>query len=77
MDTGDDPYVFFTYTDGVVEAMNAQGEQFGMERLHPVLEAHTDLNPHALIKQVRKSVTHHADGAQQSDDITILAARVG
>ncbi|MCH8146518.1 MAG: SpoIIE family protein phosphatase [Planctomycetes bacterium] len=77
VDTGDDPYVFFTYTDGVIEAMNAQGDQFGMDRLHAVLEACADLNPQALIKQVRKSVTQHADGAQQSDDITILAARVG
>ncbi len=77
VDTGDDPYLFFAYTDGVIEAMNAQGEQFGMERLHAVLEARADLNPQALIKHVRKSVTHHADGADQSDDITILAARVG
>ncbi|MBU0718840.1 MAG: SpoIIE family protein phosphatase, partial [Planctomycetes bacterium] len=50
---------------------------------HPVQAAAVDhrvddvhLAPAALVKQVRKSVTSFAAGARQSDDITILAARV-
>ncbi len=71
------PYLFFCYTDGIVEAWNPAGEAFGMERLRDGLLQRGDLNPGALVKQIRKQVTAFAAGAEQSDDITMLAARIG
>lgn len=71
------PFVYFLYTDGVTEAMNAQGEQFGEKRLCSVLESAAEQDPTPFVKHVRRDVGMFADGAPQSDDITILAARVG
>jgi len=77
INVGHEPYVYFAYTDGVIEAMNAEGEHYGLDRLSENLQAEwVELNPAAVVKQVRKSVTTFAGGARQSDDITILAARV-
>ena len=76
VDLGPDPFLLFCYTDGVIEAMNPEGEMFAAERLIEVLSNRPDLNPQGLVKQVRKSVTNFVAGARQSDDITILAARV-
>ena len=71
------PFVYFSYTDGVTEAMNREGEQFGQERLCSVLESAAEQDPTPFVKHVRRDVGMFADGAPQSDDITILAARVG
>ena len=71
------PFVLLCYTDGVIEAMNTEGELFGKPRLDGVLAARRDLSPKRLIKQVREAVTEFTGGAPQSDDITLLAARVG
>ena len=60
------------YTDGVTEAMNPQGEQFGIERLRLTF---ADSPPKSAIDAVQKifeAVTAFAEGAIQSDDITCL-----
>lgn len=77
IEPGDDPFVLFTYTDGVIEAMNQHGQQYSTQRLLDLLAERTDTNPQPLVKQIRKSVTAFVDGAKQSDDITILAAAIG
>ena len=66
------------YTDGVTEAMNAQGEQFGESRLEAALAeirggsaAEPDLGK-ALIDRIRGKVAEFTAGAEQSDDITML-----
>ena len=76
VEPGDGPFVLFTYTDGVIEAMNRRGQVYGTPRLLEMLAERADANPQTLVKQVRKSVTSFAAGAKQSDDITILAAAV-
>jgi sigma-B regulation protein RsbU (phosphoserine phosphatase) len=76
VDLGPDPFVFFCYTDGVTEAMNTDGEQFGRAQLLQTLTSLSDLNPQALVKEVRREVARFAEGASQSDDITMLAARI-
>ncbi len=73
---GGEPLVFFCYTDGVIEAMNSEGNAFGTPSLESSLSNISELNPLAMVKQVRKAVATFAGGAPQSDDITILAARV-
>jgi sigma-B regulation protein RsbU (phosphoserine phosphatase) len=77
IELGEGPTVFFCYTDGVIEAMNPDGEHFGLSRLMESLTDRTDLSPVGLVKHVRKQVAAHAGTARQSDDITILAARIG
>ena len=77
LEIGPDPALFFCYTDGVVEALEPQGGTYGLERLVEVLGSRSDLSADGLVKQVRKSVAGFAGSAPQSDDITILAARIG
>ncbi|MHC5111629.1 MAG: SpoIIE family protein phosphatase [Planctomycetota bacterium] len=77
VDLGDAPCTYVVYSDGVTEAMNNEQEMFGVNGLLECLRNTTDLNPLPVIKQIRREVTRFSDGAPQSDDITILAARIG
>lgn len=63
------------YTDGVTEAMNAAGEQFGVERLQSIFEARTPENSKEAAHMIFEAVQSFADGADQSDDITCLTLR--
>ncbi len=62
----------FLFTDGLVEAENKEHQQFKMERLQQVLSAGT-IHPDPLVKRVRDAVHQFVDGAEQSDDLTMMA----
>jgi len=62
----------FLYTDGVTEAMNAQDELYGEERLVPVLERLRDAPMKGLIEGVTVSIQAFTRGAPQTDDITMM-----
>lgn len=68
-----DQIIFFT--DGISEAFNPQGEQFGAERLDQVLGA---CRPGAkvLIQAVLDSVQQFSAGRPADDDRTLLVAKV-
>lgn len=61
------------YTDGVNEAFNVDGEQYGNDRLESFLAAHADLGPTELVTALKADVARWSEGAVQSDDITIFA----
>jgi sigma-B regulation protein RsbU (phosphoserine phosphatase) len=63
-----------SFTDGVTEAMNSRGELFGRERLYSLL-ARPASTADGLLDQIVASVHDHMDGADPSDDITLLAVR--
>ncbi len=63
------------YTDGVTEAFNAQGEQFGEERLLAHLKERAGQSAAELVKCTLEAIRAHAGGDPQSDDITIVAVR--
>ena len=69
--------LLFLYTDGVNEAFSASGEEYGNERLETFLQSHAQLHPHALVDGLQGNLTHWAEGAPQSDDITMLALEYG
>ena len=73
---GAEPFLLFSYTDGVIEAMTSEQEMFGTERLLAALSEQRAASPASLVKHIRKQVTNFAAGAPQSDDITMLAVRV-
>ena len=63
----------FLYTDGVTEAMNAEGEEFGVERLQEVFAANPPSDPQQANEAVFNAVSEFAGDTPQSDDITCLA----
>ena len=65
--------MLFLYTDGVTEAMNEAKEMFTGERLKETLSDRAAGKSSAeVLAAVREAVSAHADGAEQSDDITML-----
>jgi sigma-B regulation protein RsbU (phosphoserine phosphatase) len=63
----------FLFSDGITEAFNPEGEEFGTERLEAVIEAARGANAAGLVAAVLAATTAFAAGAEQSDDITALA----
>ena len=61
------------YTDGVTEAMNADGEQFGVRRMSEVFAASPPQDAERAAKAMFEAVRDFVGDTPQSDDITCLA----
>ena len=68
---------FLLYTDGVSEAMSAADEMYGEDRIEQVANMLYSDDPEELVKAIRCDVATFAQGAEQSDDITVLVLEVG
>lgn len=64
----------FIFSDGVTECFNPQGEEYGEARLAELLTANRTRGAKGLVQAVVADAERFADGAEQSDDITCLAA---
>ena len=60
------------YTDGVTEAMNAQNEEFEMERLCAVLSEHCSCDVREINQAVFQAVQGFAGDMPQFDDMTCM-----
>jgi phosphoserine phosphatase RsbU/P len=65
------------YSDGVTEAFDPQEELYGSERLLADVGPLAGQAPRVITAGLLQKVRAHAAGAPQSDDIAILALRVG
>jgi sigma-B regulation protein RsbU (phosphoserine phosphatase) len=70
LDPGDK---LFLYTDGVPEATNTKNELFGTDRMLEALNADTYAPVEELLGNVRNAVAEFTSGAEQFDDLTMLA----
>jgi serine phosphatase RsbU (regulator of sigma subunit) len=61
-------------TDGVTEAPNPQGEEYGEVRLAKLIQGNRDLPANELMAAIQASVEEFS-GATQADDITLIVAR--
>ena len=63
----------FLYTDGLTEAENSQHEQFGEQRMFDVARKICQDNEQVdIIQHMQEAVHEFVDGAEQSDDLTML-----
>jgi serine phosphatase RsbU (regulator of sigma subunit) len=62
------------FTDGVTEAMNESGEEFGESRLLDALKESRQLALSALVQELATKVQEFS-GNQPADDLTLLVAR--
>lgn len=68
---------FLLYTDGVTEAFDVNEKLYGEERLLALAEESYRLHPRELLEAVYADVAAYSEGAEQSDDITVLTLEVG
>ena len=72
LDRGDTIIVF---SDGVSEALNTAGDEFGDSRLEAVTADTSALSAQAIVDRIVAAVRTFTKGAAQSDDITVMVVR--
>lgn len=68
--------VVVMFTDGVTEAMNFEGDEYGHDRLLASIRKHRDLDAQQLARQILWDVRRYVGLADQSDDITIVVLKI-
>ena len=63
-------------SDGIVENLDVEGNEYGIERFEQFLESHRPLAADKLVKAIREEAEEFSRDASQSDDRTILAFRI-
>ena len=64
-----------TFTDGVTEACDPDNNLYGEERLEALLATLKGNTAQQVTSAIDNAVNAHANGAEQSDDITIMAIK--
>lgn len=67
----EDVYIF--YTDGLTEAFNPDGEEFGEERTRRVVERYMYQDIQTIIDKLYEAVITWADGRPMADDVCLIA----
>jgi steroid delta-isomerase-like uncharacterized protein len=67
--------VLVAFSDGITEARNADGEEFGEDRLLSCVAANRQRAPDALLECLLAEVRQFSADTTQSDDLTVLVLR--
>lgn len=69
------------YTDGITEAANLAQQSFGMERLQItcrklIKQNDTEISVEMFIEEIISAIDEFTEGAEQKDDITLMAIKI-
>jgi sigma-B regulation protein RsbU (phosphoserine phosphatase) len=67
--------ILVLYTDGITEAENSQGEEFGLERLSAVIRRDSSLSAEELMDNIFQSAEDFCQGVGFKDDATALVVK--
>jgi len=67
--------VLVLFSDGVTEATDPGGQEFGEERLAQIAESLRDRSASEMVDEIDKAVIGFYEGAPAADDITVVVAR--
>jgi sigma-B regulation protein RsbU (phosphoserine phosphatase) len=68
--------VLVMFTDGISEAMNKKSEEFSDKALEKLSIEMASASAEAILKGIQSEVQRFTDGANQSDDITLVVVKV-
>jgi sigma-B regulation protein RsbU (phosphoserine phosphatase) len=68
--------LLFFYTDGLVEAEDDRGEQFGAERVEAILIEEHGRGIDAVLERIERDVNAFRGAVDALDDATLMAMRV-
>jgi len=63
------------YTDGVTEALNSAGDEFGLDRMIQSVRASASDGVQTIVKRIIEDVRNFIGSLPQNDDITLIAIR--
>lgn len=63
------------YTDGVTEALNTDGDEFGLDRMIQSVRASATDGAQTIVKRIIEDVRSFTGSVPQNDDITVIAIR--
>ena len=63
------------YTDGMTEARNSAGEEYGIQRVKNAATLSRTATPDGLISDCLSDLRNFTEGTKQTDDLTLLAIR--
>jgi sigma-B regulation protein RsbU (phosphoserine phosphatase) len=63
------------YTDGVTETLNAEEDEFGLDRLMQSVRASATNGAQAIVRKIIEDVRDFTGSVPQNDDITVIAIR--
>ena len=64
------------YTDGLTEAENRQKKLYGEDRIIQLMASHASQSSRDMVEALKADVDQFRDGAEQNDDLTMLAFRM-
>jgi sigma-B regulation protein RsbU (phosphoserine phosphatase) len=67
--------VVVIFSDGVSEALNVSGDEFGDDRLQALIERSHGADPKSLVERIVDAMRSFSAGAPQSDDISMMVVR--
>jgi serine phosphatase RsbU (regulator of sigma subunit) len=67
--------VLVIYSDGVSEAGNPQGEEFGVKRLSDVVMRNIEASASGIRDRIESALTKFAEGTAAADDITLVIVK--
>jgi sigma-B regulation protein RsbU (phosphoserine phosphatase) len=63
------------YTDGVTETLNAEEDEFGLDRMMQSVRASAIDGAQAIVRKIIEDVRDFTGSVPQNDDITLIAIR--
>ena len=67
--------ILLLYTDGLSEAQNESGAEYGTERLCRIVREHSSLPPEELIRVCVRDLEAFRSGVPRPDDVTVMAIK--
>jgi phosphoserine phosphatase RsbU/P len=67
--------VLIVYSDGVTEALDAEGQEFGEERLVTILQERHEAEAATILDAIVESVNTFSHGVAQHDDVTAMVVK--
>jgi len=63
-------------TDGISEAMNDEGMEFGAQRLSTVVQQHREASARAIVDAIFEAVADFTGAGPHADDMTAVAVKI-
>ena len=63
------------FTDGIIECANAEGQEYGTQRLEQLVHGCKDRSSRDIFDAILKDVDTFSQGADQTDDRTVIVIR--